>query len=97
MDRARRRKFGQNFLDVPTAQMIAGDLPANEGEAVLEQKEQEASAQIASAQQQLAEKRQQLESADAELKKKEDLFIKEVGINKKNKFGHYLIIYLLFK
>ena len=36
MDRARRRKFGQNFLDVPTAQMIAGDLPANEGEAVLE-------------------------------------------------------------
>ena len=36
MDRARRRKFGQNFLDVPTAQMIAGDLPANAGEAVLE-------------------------------------------------------------
>ena len=36
MDRARRRKFGQNFLDVPTAQMIAGDLPAEVGEAVLE-------------------------------------------------------------
>ncbi|MCQ2091642.1 MAG: 16S rRNA (adenine(1518)-N(6)/adenine(1519)-N(6))-dimethyltransferase RsmA [Fibrobacter sp.] len=36
MDRARRRKFGQNFLDVPTAIAIAGDLPANEGEAVLE-------------------------------------------------------------
>ena len=36
MDRARRRKFGQNFLDVPTAQMIAGDLPAEAGEAVLE-------------------------------------------------------------
>ena len=36
MDRARRRKFGQNFLDVPTAQMIAGDLPASAGEAVLE-------------------------------------------------------------
>lgn len=36
MDRARRRKFGQNFLDVPTAQMIAGDLPAGEGEYVLE-------------------------------------------------------------
>mgnify|MGYP003517296823 CR=1 FL=1 len=36
MDRARRRKFGQNFLDVPTAQMIAGDLPANAGDWVLE-------------------------------------------------------------
>ena len=36
MDRARRRRFGQNFLDVPTAQMIAGDLPAEAGEAVLE-------------------------------------------------------------
>ena len=36
MDRDRRRKFGQNFLDVPTAQMIAGDLPANAGEPVLE-------------------------------------------------------------
>ena len=36
MDRARRRKFGQNFLDVPTATAIAGDLPAKEGEAVLE-------------------------------------------------------------
>ena len=36
MDRARRRKFGQNFLDVPTAQMIAGDLPAQAGDAVLE-------------------------------------------------------------
>ncbi|WP_290737268.1 16S rRNA (adenine(1518)-N(6)/adenine(1519)-N(6))-dimethyltransferase RsmA [Fibrobacter sp. UBA3718] len=36
MDRARRRKFGQNFLDVPTAQMIAGDLPAEAGDYVLE-------------------------------------------------------------
>lgn len=36
MDRARRRKFGQNFLDVPTAKAIAGDLPAEAGEAVLE-------------------------------------------------------------
>ena len=36
MDRARRRKFGQNFLDVPTAKLIAGDLPANEGDCVLE-------------------------------------------------------------
>lgn len=36
MDRARRRKFGQNFLDVPTAQMIAGDLPVEAGEWVLE-------------------------------------------------------------
>lgn len=36
MDRARRRKFGQNFLDVPTAKLIAGDLPAEAGEAVLE-------------------------------------------------------------
>ena len=36
MDRARRRKFGQNFLDTPTAQMIAGDLPAKANEAVLE-------------------------------------------------------------
>lgn len=36
MDRARRRKFGQNFLDVPTAKMIAGDLPAKASEAVLE-------------------------------------------------------------
>ncbi|MCF0221419.1 MAG: ribosomal RNA small subunit methyltransferase A [Fibrobacter sp.] len=36
MDRARRRKFGQNFLDVPTAIAIAGDLPADEGDAVLE-------------------------------------------------------------
>ncbi len=36
MDRARRRKFGQNFLDVPTAKLIAGDLPANEGDYVLE-------------------------------------------------------------
>lgn len=36
MDRARRRKFGQNFLDVPTAMLIAGDLPAADGDAVLE-------------------------------------------------------------
>ena len=36
MDRARRRKFGQNFLDVPTAKLIAGDLPANDGDYVLE-------------------------------------------------------------
>jgi Dimethyladenosine transferase (rRNA methylation) len=36
MDRARRRKFGQNFLDVPTAKLIAGDLPATANEAVLE-------------------------------------------------------------
>ena len=36
MDRARRRKFGQNFLDVETATAIAGDLPADAGEYVLE-------------------------------------------------------------
>ena len=36
MDRARRRKFGQNFLDVETATAIAGDLPAEAGEFVLE-------------------------------------------------------------
>ncbi|MCF0215583.1 MAG: ribosomal RNA small subunit methyltransferase A [Fibrobacteraceae bacterium] len=36
MDRARRRKFGQNFLDVPTAVAIASDLPAEAGQAVLE-------------------------------------------------------------
>ncbi len=36
MDRARRRKFGQNFLDTSTAQLIAGDLPANANDAVLE-------------------------------------------------------------
>ena len=36
MDRARRRKFGQNFLDVPTAKQIAGDLPIEEGGEILE-------------------------------------------------------------
>ena len=36
MDRVRRRKFGQNFLDVETATAIAGDLPAEAGEYVLE-------------------------------------------------------------
>src|SRR5574344_1683236 len=36
MDRARRRKFGQNFLDAPTAELIAGDLPAAPGESILE-------------------------------------------------------------
>ena len=36
MDRARRRRFGQNFLDVQTARMIAGDLPAGESDTVLE-------------------------------------------------------------
>ena len=36
MDRVRRRKFGQNFLDVETATAIAGDLPADAGEYVLE-------------------------------------------------------------
>ncbi len=36
MDRTRRRRFGQNFLDDSTAQMIAGDLPLLVGEAILE-------------------------------------------------------------
>lgn len=36
MDRARRRRFGQNFLDDETAKLIAGDLPGNGLETILE-------------------------------------------------------------
>ena len=35
MDRARRRRFGQNFLDDSTAKLIADDLPVN-NQAILE-------------------------------------------------------------
>lgn len=36
MDRARRRKFGQNFLDDATARLIAGDLEASSHTPILE-------------------------------------------------------------
>ncbi|HHX15251.1 MAG TPA: ribosomal RNA small subunit methyltransferase A [Fibrobacter sp.] len=36
MDRARRRRFGQNFLDDITAKHIANDLPVNPDQAILE-------------------------------------------------------------
>lgn len=36
MDRDRRRRFGQNFLDAETAAQIASDIPLSPGESVLE-------------------------------------------------------------
>ncbi|MCK9183000.1 MAG: 16S rRNA (adenine(1518)-N(6)/adenine(1519)-N(6))-dimethyltransferase RsmA [Fibrobacteraceae bacterium] len=36
MDRERRRRFGQNFLDKQTADLIASDLPLSDGESILE-------------------------------------------------------------
>lgn len=36
MDRDRRRRFGQNFLDAETASLIASDIPLKEGASILE-------------------------------------------------------------
>ena len=36
MDRDRRRRFGQNFLDAETASLIASDIPLEEGTSILE-------------------------------------------------------------
>ena len=36
MDRDRRRRFGQNFLDVETANLLASDIPLSAGDSILE-------------------------------------------------------------
>ena len=36
MDRDRRRRFGQNFLDAETANLLASDIPLSENSTILE-------------------------------------------------------------
>ncbi|MEE3340755.1 MAG: rRNA adenine N-6-methyltransferase family protein, partial [Hallerella sp.] len=36
MDRDRRRRFGQNFLDVETANLLASDIPLSSEDSILE-------------------------------------------------------------